>query len=575
MTRLMMVVIALGAIPAVAYQQTRDGGAISQTVGTGVISGLLINSDPTPAPLRRALVTLSGSGLSSDLLTSTDEAGRFAFASLPAGRFLVSASKTGYVRDSYGSHQPGGAGSPVILAPGERVDLRMALTRAAVISGTVRLPNGAPTSSLRLQLLKYGLVNGERRLISARGGAYGVGDDGAYRLSGLGAGEYVVVASVWNTGSEEMRLMESPTGAQGSLTRVGFATTFYPGESDAARAVPVIVRAGEEKPGIDFTVRLVPTARFEGQIVGPDGKPPAVVQATLTDAVPVPRPAISVRPGPDGRFSLTGLTPGRYALSVRAAVTPAQGPVGRGGLPALPFWANGEFEINGRDLTGVAVTLQPGRTISGRVLFETGTNPPPASSEFLQIGVDDIQNPPGRPSPWRAFASSDGSFVVSGVPPGRYRFVVQATPDPRSLGAWTLKSALVDKRDVLDELIVVEPDRDLTNVAVSFTDRPNEISGVLLDAAGKPAPEYFVVAFPADRRFWIAGSRRTTSMRPGRDGSFTWAGVPAGDYYLGAVTRLETGQLGDTAFLESLIPTSAKVTIAEGEKKRQDLKIGR
>ena len=133
---------------------------------------------------------------------------------------------------------------------------------------------------------------------------------------------------------------------------------------------------------------------------------------------------------------------------------------------------------------------------------------------------------------------------------------------------------MVDKRDILDDLAVIEPDRDLM-VAVSFSDRPAEIAGVLLDASGKPAPEYLVVAFSADPRFWIDGSRRTTSMRLGKDGSFTWTGVPPGDYYLGAVTRLEPGQLGDTAFLESLIPTSVKLSVAEGEKKRQDIKIGR
>jgi hypothetical protein len=83
------------------------------------------------------------------------------------------------------------------------------------------------------------------------------------------------------------------------------------------------------------------------------------------------------------------------------------------------------------------------------------------------------------------------------------------------------------------------------------------------------------VAFSADKKHWTIGTRRTTSMRPARDGSFKWSGVPPGEYYLGALTRIEIGQLDDSAFLESLIPTSVKISIGEGEKKRQDLKIGR
>ena len=573
-SRLMIAVVAVCLLPTVGYlQQVRDGGTTSQVAGTAAISGLLLNGDPTPAPVRRALVTLSGSTLAIDLLTSTDESGRFAFVGLPAGRFIISASKTGYVRDSYGSHQPGGAGSPVVLEANQRIDLKMTMTRAAVIAGNVRMPNNAPTASVRLQLLKYGLVNGQRRLVSARGGAYGVGDDGSYRLTGLVAGEYVVVASVWNTGSEEMRLMDAQAAAKGPLSRVGFAPTFYPGESDPGRAVPIVVRAGEEKGAIDFTLRLVPASRFEGRIVDPEGKPPAVVQALLTDATAIPRPAISVRPGVDGRFSVTGLAPGRYLLSVRAATTAA--PAGRGGTPPLPLWANSEFEFNGNDQSDVLVTLQPGRTVSGRITFESGNTPAPSSLAFLQVGLVESQSQASRPAGWWTFANDDGTFAIAGVPPGRHRFVVQSsTPDNRSLGVWALKAALADKRDLLDDLAVVEADSDLTNIAVSFTDRPAEIVGVLLDSSGKPAPEYFIVAFSADRRYWIDGSRRTTSIRPGRDGSFKWTGVPPGDYYLGALTRVEPGQLGDVSFIESLIPTSVKVSVKEGETKRQDLKIG-
>jgi hypothetical protein len=571
---LIVALVALCVFKTVAYQQVRDGGTTTP-LGTAVISGLLLSTDPSPSPVRRALVTLSGSTLAFDLLTSTDESGQFTFVALPAGRFIVSASKTGYVRDSYGSHEPGGAGSPISLTANERIDLKMVMTRAAVIAGSVRLPRNAPTSLVRLQLLKYGLVSGQRRLVSARGGAYGVGEDGTFRLSGLVAGEYVVVASIWNTGSEDIRLMDEQAAAKGALQRIGFAPTFYPGEADPSRAIPVVVQAGEEKRGIDFTIRLVPAFRLEGQFVDADGKAPALVQATLTDALPVPRPAIAVRPGPDGRFAVTGLTPGRYLLSVRAAaVGAAQAPAGRGGAQPLPLWANRELELNGNDLTDVVVPLKPGRAVSGRITFGPGTTALPPSLAFLQVGLVESQSQAVRPSGWWTFANDDGTFSIVGVPPGRYRFVVQSTPDNRSLGAWVLKAATLDKRDLLDDLAVVEADSDLTNIAVTFTDRPAEIAGLLLDSSGKPAPEYFIVAFSSDPRYWIDASRRTTSIRPGRDGSFKWTGVAPGDYYLGAVTRLETGQLGDVAFIESLIPTCVKVSVKEGEMTRQDLKIG-
>jgi hypothetical protein len=50
-------------------------------------------------------------------------------------------------------------------------------------------------------------------------------------------------------------------------------------------------------------------------------------------------------------------------------------------------------------------------------------------------------------------------------------------------------------------------------------------------------------------------------------------GLPAGDYYLAAVTRLEPGDLANRRFLEDLVPASLHISIGDGEKKRQDLKL--
>jgi len=68
-------------------------------------------------------------------------------------------------------------------------------------------------------------------------------------------------------------------------------------------------------------------------------------------------------------------------------------------------------------------------------------------------------------------------------------------------------------------------------------------------------------------------SRRVRSLRPATDGGFSLKGLPAGDYYIAALTDVEPGEWYDPAFLAKLIATSAKVTVKDGAKTVQDLMI--
>ena len=107
-----------------------------------------------------------------------------------------------------------------------------------------------------------------------------------------------------------------------------------------------------------------------------------------------------------------------------------------------------------------------------------------------------------------------------------------------------------------------------------MTDRPTEFSGHVLDSASRPVTEFAVVVFSVDSAHWKAGSRRVVQARPGSDGLFVFSGLPPGDYYVCAVTDVEAAQLADGSFLQQLVPSSFRITLAEGEKKRQDMRIG-
>jgi hypothetical protein len=74
-------------------------------------------------------------------------------------------------------------------------------------------------------------------------------------------------------------------------------------------------------------------------------------------------------------------------------------------------------------------------------------------------------------------------------------------------------------------------------------------------------------------RQWTDQSWRIAQARPSSDGTYKITGLPPGEYYIGAMTDLEPGQVYDPAMLDELRKTSFKITIAESEKKTQDLRI--
>ena len=86
-------------------------------------------------------------------------------------------------------------------------------------------------------------------------------------------------------------------------------------------------------------------------------------------------------------------------------------------------------------------------------------------------------------------------------------------------------------------------------------------------------PDYTLIVYPADQRFWTPQSRRIQSARPATDGRFTFRNLPAGDYRLVPVYDPEPGAWFDPAFLLQLESASVRVSIAEGEKKEQHLRV--
>jgi hypothetical protein len=519
----------------------------------------------------------------------------------------------------------------------QMTDITLRMSRGAVITGVITDEQGAPAANATVRLMQYRVVNGERTLGPVMVGGLPseqTDDRGVYRLFGLAPGEYVVSATPRISTAGDVRAMtpdeiqaalraaadatrvtpggsqQAPlAGASGGVTgapavrelgvTVGFTPVYYPGTTISSNAALVSVGAGEERSGVDFQLQLVRTARIEGTVMIPPGVRPAGVQLIMvpTNAAGSALGALGglmtlnrTTPAPDGKFSYSGVVPGQYTITARtggvtrlvagggADVDVMQvvgsrmggpGPVGGDTSGPPQLWGLAEVVVEGQNISNLVITLQPGMTLSGRVVFEGGRpspedharvrvmlGPAPAATAGVTLGV-----PAGQ-------VDASGAFRLTGIAPGKYRLSAAA-----GTGGWTLKSAVAKGADALDYPLEIGPNEEVSDAVLTFTDRTQEVAGTLQDPTGRPAPDFTIVVFAADSRYWTPQSRRIRTTRPGTDGKFTISNLPAGDYRIAALVDIAPGEANDPALLEQLVAASYRFTLAEGEKKVQDLRI--
>jgi hypothetical protein len=422
------------------------------------------------------------------------------------------------------------------------------------------------------------MQNGERVVIPTGFGAT-TDDRGAYRVYGLAPGEYFVTARPQNSAQfaagarpltdaevdAALRGAPLPPPPPGWDPNMSFATVYYPGTVRGDDAQPVLVATGEDRQNIDLRLERVRNGRVEGTVVTGDGQPLPQVVVFMSSALG--GGGIStLRVGPpEGKFSFSA-APGMFTLLARAT----------SGSDA-PF-AFAQVNMTGVDVTGVQMVLQPPLTFAGRLSAKGTAALPSLAGHRIQIqpvsrALGSISVATISPT------NATGEFTVSGLVPGRY--VIGNAPFFGASTAsviWGLESVAIDGKDVTDLPITISPESVPKEVSVVLSDRFQELSGRLTDAEGKGVSDYAVMMFPVNDAYWVSGSRRIVIAQPGTDGRFAIGGpgpalLPAGEYYLAAVTDVSKDEQYDPAFLQSIVPAAITVTLVPGARQMQDLRV--
>jgi hypothetical protein len=561
-----------------AQQPARDTPA--QTDGVrlpaGRIMGRVVASD-NGRPVKRARVFVTAAELPGGRGMLTDDGGVFDFTELPAGRYTLTVSKSGFVSLSYGQRRPLQAGTPLQLADGEQMKgIQFQLPRGSVIGGRVLDEDGDAMPGVMVRVMRYQYQQGERRLTPA--GNAQTDDRGQYRVWGLMPGDYYINAVMRGGGFAGNfggnfggpggpggggrgggRGFPAAPSSANEQDQTNYAPTYYPGVPSVNEAKPVTVGLSQEMLDINFSMQLVRILRITGHVSNPDGTPVTSGNVNLTpDNAGARGNQIGVNFGGriqwDGAFTIANVPPGRYILRARAddSETPQFG--------AQPI------SLNGQDVTDVSVVLSTGATVNGTVTFLPGSSSPPDPTQ-IRLSAPSTDQSDFGPQP-TARVDKEGRFSLDGVSAGSH--LMRATGSARG---WILKSVTVGGRDVTDTPVQVRSGETLPNVVVVFTDRQSEISGIVRDDQGAPASDFTVLAFPTDSTLWRPQARQIMTARPDQTGQYKIRGLPPGEYFLTTVDPTEQGEWFEPAYLDDHRTGATRLTLGEGDLKTQDFKV--
>lgn len=592
--RTVMTLVLVGVLGAAAAAQpprpaqppTRDTSALpakDAPAPTGSISGRVVAAD-TGRPVKRARVSANAAELQGGRGMLTDDKGQFELTALPAGRYTVNVSKSGFVTLQYGQRRPLQPGTPLTLADGQQLKgVDFSLPRGSVIGGTVLDEDGEPMPGVNVRVMRYQFQQGNRTLTQAGNGQ--TDDRGAYRVWGLMPGDYYVNALARNNnfggrGPGPAALAALAGRGRGGIAalaaggggddedQLAYAPTYFPGVPSAEEAKPVTVGLSQEVVGINFNLLLVRTARISGHVTNPDGS--AATGGNVNLAPDSGRAQIGGNLGGridgDGAFSIANVPPGRYVLRARG-MAPGTGR-GRGADNSVPpLYGSQPVVINGQDLDSVTVPLAAGATLTGTIVFAPGQAAAPDPTQ-VRITAPSIEPDAFGGPQASGRVDKDGHFTLAGVPAGDH--LIRANG---GLRGWTLKAVTVGGRDVTDAPIAVRSGQTMSDIAIVFTDRTTEINGTVSNAQSAPASDYTILVFPAEASLWRPQSRQIQTTRPDQTGTFRVRGLPPGDYYLVAVDPAEPGEWFDPAYLEAHRTGATHVVLGEGQTLTQDIRI--
>lgn len=453
----------------------------------------------------------------------SDADGNYHISGLPAGQLIVMPVAPLYVLPN--SNNPmTGAGKMLSLSAGEAVDgIDFKLTRGAVITGRVTDADGRPLIEERITLTPVDETGAVTRAQFPRFQNYQMyqtDDRGIFRMYGVPAGHYKV-----SVGDE-------PGTSAGLRTSGYYQKTFHPDTTDAAKAGIVDLTEGSEAKNIDISLgRRSQTYAVTGRILDADtGKPlPGVSYAFGVIQKNQNQNYIAGTSSPGtptnslGEFRLDGVEPGHYAVFITNRFDFSTNTNTGPSVFSDPVL----FEVIDGDVTNLEVKAQQGLSLSGVVTADgISDRKALAAISSLKIGATVMPAQGGMrvmPEAHSAAISTDGSFAMSGLRPGKVSFYLMGPGGSDTKGfsiARTERGGVPEPRGV-----DLQPGESVSNVRIVLAYGSGVIRGQVKIEGG---------TLPSDVMMFVGLIREGVSTRSGAQadsrGQFIVESLVAGTY---------------------------------------------
>jgi hypothetical protein len=174
----------------------------------------------------------------------------------------------------------------------------------------------------------------------------------------------------------------------------------------------------------------------------------------------------------------------------------------------------------------------------------------------------------GQATPSTGEVAPDGSFHITGVPPGKFKPIVEPMP-----GDGYLKEAAVDDKVLSDQVLDFTQGVGGSKLKIVVSRNGGRISGRVLDKNGEQASGLMMVFFGTDPKHMDEENAVRTS-----DGKFSFKGIRPGKYRVVAVDISEmmqvyNGDRNNDEIMQRFFDAGEEFEVKEGQSVSKDVPL--